>query len=106
MAIAVHIANGNRDYCDLYRSSPASPVPMFRVPTVAACFTYFMSEVPQFFPKLRWGLSKPRLSGYLGSTGRWRFAIGRPGGSFLKTYSMKAMFLSLARRTTTSPLCS
>src|SRR5713226_7075279 len=55
MAIAVHIANGNRDYCDLYRSSPASPVPMFRMPTVAACFTYLMSEVPQLFPKLRWG---------------------------------------------------
>jgi predicted TIM-barrel fold metal-dependent hydrolase len=55
MAIAVHIANGNRDYCDLYRSTPASPVPMFRVPTVAACFSHLMSEVPQLFPKLRWG---------------------------------------------------
>ncbi len=55
MAIAVHIANGNRDYCDLYRSSPGSPVPMFRFPTVAACFTHLMSEVPRLFPKLRWG---------------------------------------------------
>jgi len=55
MAIAVHIANGNRDYCDLYRFSPASAVPMFRVPTVVSCFTYLMSELPQLFPKLRWG---------------------------------------------------
>jgi predicted TIM-barrel fold metal-dependent hydrolase len=55
MAIAVHIANGNRDYCDLYRSTPANPVLMFRMPTVAACFTHLMSEVPRLFPKLRWG---------------------------------------------------
>ncbi|MSP38460.1 MAG: hypothetical protein EXR70_08225 [Deltaproteobacteria bacterium] len=55
MAIAVHIANGNRDYCDLYRSTPASPVAMFRVPTVAACFSHFMSEVTQLIPKLHWG---------------------------------------------------
>ena len=55
MAIAVHIANGNRDYCDLYRFSPASAVPMFRVPTVVSCFTYLMSDLPQLFPKLRWG---------------------------------------------------
>jgi predicted TIM-barrel fold metal-dependent hydrolase len=55
MAIAVHIANGNRDYCDLYRSSPAPAIPMFRVPTVVSCYTYLMSEVPRLFPKLRWG---------------------------------------------------
>jgi len=55
LAIAVHIANGNKDYCDFYRPFPANTVPMFRVPTIIACFTYFMSEVPQLFPKLRWG---------------------------------------------------
>jgi predicted TIM-barrel fold metal-dependent hydrolase len=55
LAIAVHIANGNKDYCDFYRPFPGNTVPMFRVPTVIACFTYFMSEVPQLFPKLRWG---------------------------------------------------
>lgn len=55
LAIAVHIANGNKDYCDLYRPFPGNTVAMFRVPTVIACFTYFMSEVPQLFPKLRWG---------------------------------------------------
>ncbi len=55
MAIAVHIANGNPAYCDLYRNSPASTMIMFRVPTVASCFALLMSEVPQVFRKLRWG---------------------------------------------------
>ena len=55
MAIAVHIANGNPDYCDLYRYTPASTMIMFRMPTVASCFALLMSEVPQVFPKLRWG---------------------------------------------------
>jgi len=55
MAIAVHIANGNPAYCDLYRNSPASTMIMFRVPAVASCFALLMSEVPQVFRKLRWG---------------------------------------------------
>jgi predicted TIM-barrel fold metal-dependent hydrolase len=55
MPIAVHIANGNADNCDLYRQAPGNRFAMFRIPTVAACFTLFMSEVPQAFPKLRWG---------------------------------------------------
>lgn len=55
MAMAVHIANGNPDYCDLYRHTPGSTMLMFRMPTVAACFILLMGEVPRVFPKLRWG---------------------------------------------------
>lgn len=55
MAIAVHIANGNPLNCDLYRLSHAGRFAMFRVPTVVACFDLMMSELPQVFPRLRWG---------------------------------------------------
>jgi uncharacterized protein len=55
LAIAVHIANGNPDNCDLYRLAPAGRFAQFRVPTVTACFDLLMSEVPATFPKLRWG---------------------------------------------------
>ncbi|HXG50665.1 MAG TPA: amidohydrolase family protein [candidate division Zixibacteria bacterium] len=57
MAIAVHIANGNPWLCDLYRH----PVPIastfhrFRIPTVAAFTDVVLSEIPQVFPRLRWG---------------------------------------------------
>ena len=57
MAIAVHIANGNAWLNDLYRH----PVPIaatlhrFRVPAVAAFNDVLLSEIPQVFPKLRWG---------------------------------------------------
>ena len=55
LAIAVHIANGNSESCDLYRLAPAGRFAHFRVPTVTACFNLLMSELPQQFPKLRWG---------------------------------------------------
>ena len=55
LAIAIHIANGNPDNCDLYRLAPAGRFAQFRVPTVTACFNLLMSELPQQFPKLRWG---------------------------------------------------
>jgi predicted TIM-barrel fold metal-dependent hydrolase len=57
MAIAVHIANGSTWLNDLYRH----PVPIaatlhrFRIPTVAAFNDVLLSEIPQQFPKLRWG---------------------------------------------------
>lgn len=57
MPIAVHIANGNAWLNDLYRH----PVPIaatlhrFRVPAVAAFNDVLLSEIPQIFPKLRWG---------------------------------------------------
>lgn len=55
MSIAVHIANGNPENADLYRLAPAGRFAQFRVPTVTACFDVIMSELPQVFPKLRWG---------------------------------------------------
>jgi predicted TIM-barrel fold metal-dependent hydrolase len=55
LAIAVHIANGNPESCDLYRMAPAGRFAQFRVPTVTACFNLLMSELPREFPKLRWG---------------------------------------------------
>lgn len=56
MAIAVHIANGNPWLCDLLRSpyDPASTFGLFRAPTVVACHSLIMSEIPQVFPTLRW----------------------------------------------------
>jgi predicted TIM-barrel fold metal-dependent hydrolase len=55
LPIAVHIANGNPENADLYRAAPAGRFAQFRVPTVTACFDVIMSELPQIFPKLRWG---------------------------------------------------
>lgn len=55
LAIAVHIANGNPENADLYRLAPAGRFAQFRVPTVTACYDVIMSELPQLFPKLRWG---------------------------------------------------
>jgi len=56
MAIAVHLANGNSANLDLVKSFPASDgFCTFRMPTVASCHMLMMSEIPQVFPKLRWG---------------------------------------------------
>jgi len=57
MPIAVHIANGNPTMCELFRSasSPGGGFSTFRAPTVMACQQILMSEVPQQFPRLRWG---------------------------------------------------
>ncbi len=57
MAIAVHIANGNPRLDELYRH----PVRLgaffhrFRMPTVAGFAYVLFSELPDLFPKLRWG---------------------------------------------------
>lgn len=56
LAIAVHIANGNPTNCDLYRPTAAGRFGMFRIPTVAACLGLLMSEIPNVFPGLRWGI--------------------------------------------------
>jgi predicted TIM-barrel fold metal-dependent hydrolase len=52
MPITIHIANGNPINADLVRQSTFWT---FRVPTVAACQVYLVSEVPSLFPKLRIG---------------------------------------------------
>ena len=57
MAIAVHIANGNRALSKLYMApyDPFSSFGRFRGPTVVACHQLLMSELPHRFPTLRWG---------------------------------------------------
>ncbi len=57
LAIAVHIANGNPWLSDLYNHPVriASTLHRFRVPTVAAFNDVLLSEIPEQFPKLRWG---------------------------------------------------
>ncbi len=59
LAIAVHIANGNPDNCELFRHFPGTfqinGFALFRAPTVVACYMLLMSELPQVFPNLRWG---------------------------------------------------
>jgi predicted TIM-barrel fold metal-dependent hydrolase len=57
LAIAIHIANANPWLCDILRSpyDTAAPFALFRGPTVMACMALIMSEVPQVFPRLRWG---------------------------------------------------
>lgn len=62
MAVVVHIANGNPANCDLWKTAPgveglfASGFQMFRGPTVVAVHVLLMSELPQVFPNLRWGI--------------------------------------------------
>ena len=58
MAITVHIANGNAWLNDIYGGHPvamAASLHRFRVPTVGAFNDVLLSEIPQIFPKLRWG---------------------------------------------------
>jgi predicted TIM-barrel fold metal-dependent hydrolase len=57
MPIAVHIANGNPYLCGLYQSnrSAGGGFSTFRAPTVMGCQQILMSEIPQVFPRLRWG---------------------------------------------------
>ncbi len=57
MAIAIHIANGNAWLNDLYRHPVASAATFhrFRIPTVAAFSDVMLSEIPEVFPRLRWG---------------------------------------------------
>ena len=74
LAIAIHIANGNPENCDLYRMAPAGRFAQFRVPTVTACFNLLMSELPEQFPSSTGGLSRPPPNGYPGSTAKWRSA--------------------------------
>lgn len=57
LPIAVHISNGNTQYCDAVRSphDAGATFALFRTPTVAACHALILSELPQMFPRLRWG---------------------------------------------------
>ena len=57
MAIAIHIANGNKWLNDLYDHPVriAGTLHRFRVPTVASFMDILLSELHEVFPKLRWG---------------------------------------------------
>ena len=59
LAIAVHIAKGNPDNCDLLRyllgTFRTNGFTLSRAPTVVACCMLLMSDLPRLFPKLRWG---------------------------------------------------
>ena len=57
MPIAIHIANGNPWLTDLYTHPVRTGTGLhrFRIPTVAAFNDIVLSEIPQVFPKLRWG---------------------------------------------------
>lgn len=59
LAVAIHIANGNPAMNDLF-TSPVDPISSngfakFRAPTVTACHTLLMSQLPRLFPNVRWG---------------------------------------------------
>jgi predicted TIM-barrel fold metal-dependent hydrolase len=57
MAIAIHIANGNKWLNDLYDHPVrvAGTLHRFRVPTVASFTDILLSELHEVFPRLRWG---------------------------------------------------
>lgn len=57
MPIVFHIANGSPAICDIFRSpyDPGSGFALFRAPTVIACHTLLVSELPRRFPDLKWG---------------------------------------------------
>lgn len=94
MAIAVHIANGNAWLNDLYRH----PVPIaatfhrFRIPAVAAFSDVLLSEIPEVFPKLRWGFieASSQWLPWILHEARNRFkTLGRPWPeNFAKEYRM------------------
>ena len=57
MAIAIHIANGSAWFSSLcsHPVTVAANFHSFRIPTVGAFSDLLLSEVPEVFPKLRWG---------------------------------------------------
>jgi len=57
MAMAIHIANASPQLMDQFkpRYDKMGGFAQFRIPTVVTCLSLMMSEIPQIFPKLRWG---------------------------------------------------
>ena len=57
LAVAVHIANGSTQMLNMLRSTfdRSGGFAMFRMPTVLECEILMMSEVPERYPKLRFG---------------------------------------------------
>jgi predicted TIM-barrel fold metal-dependent hydrolase len=83
MAIAVHIANGNPMILDLFRSpyQQGGGFAAFRIPTVMGCQQVLTSELPQQFPRLRWGFieASAQWVPWVVADTKERFAVaGRP----------------------------
>src|SRR5579871_1974847 len=83
MPIAVHIANGNPMILDLFRSpyQRGGGFAAFRIPTVMACQQILTSELPQQFPRLRWGFieASAQWVPWVVADVKERFAVaGRP----------------------------
>jgi predicted TIM-barrel fold metal-dependent hydrolase len=55
LAIAVHLGNGSPELLRMLTNEPGGGFSTFRIPTVTACYALIMSELPQAFPRLRWG---------------------------------------------------
>ncbi len=60
LAIAIHISNGSRPALQVLHSpfDRAGGFAAFRIPTVMECLVLMMSEVPEQFPSLRWGITE------------------------------------------------
>ena len=83
MPIAVHIANGNPTILDLFRSpyQQGGGFAAFRIPTVMACQQVLTSELPQQFPRLRWGFieASAQWVPWVVADAKERFAVaGKP----------------------------
>jgi len=53
--VTVHLGNGSPELFKLMSNEAGGGFSTFRVPTVTSCYALIMSEIPQVFPKLRWG---------------------------------------------------
>jgi predicted TIM-barrel fold metal-dependent hydrolase len=53
--VTVHLGNGSPELVKLLTNEAGGGFSTFRVPTVTSCYALIMSEIPQVFPKLRWG---------------------------------------------------
>ncbi len=83
MPIAVHIANGNPEMLDLFRSpyQQGGGFAAFRIPTVMACQQVLTSELATQFPRLRWGFieASAQWVPWVVADAKERFAVqGRP----------------------------
>jgi predicted TIM-barrel fold metal-dependent hydrolase len=83
LPIAVHIANGNPPMLDLFRSpyQQGGGFAAFRIPTVMACQQVLTSELPQQFPRLRWGFieASAQWVPWVVADAKERYAVaGRP----------------------------
>jgi predicted TIM-barrel fold metal-dependent hydrolase len=83
MPIAVHIANGNPAILDLFRSpyQTGGGFAAFRIPTVMGCQQVLTSELPQQFPRLRWGFieASAQWVPWVVADAKERYAVaGRP----------------------------